>query len=111
MKKNDLKYLINSILFIDVCCIAVMGLLLAFVIPSGGRAAKRFLGLSRHTWGDVHLSFSLVLLVLLALHLWLNRTWIVQSTKRYFGDYWQQVLWGFCGAWVVVLLLAMIAAH
>lgn len=111
MKKNAVKYLIDTLLFIDICSIAVIGLLLAFVIPKGrGRGTSTyFLGLNRHDWGDIHLYLSLLLLVMLIFHLWLNWTWIVQSTKRYFGNNWKTILWGFSGAWILVLAIAWIA--
>lgn len=54
MRKNDWKYLFDALLFVDLCSLAVIGLLLAFVIPSGKAApetAKFFMGLHRHHWG------------------------------------------------------------
>lgn len=112
INKNALKYTVDAILFIDICAIAVIGVLLAFVIPQGrgDRASKYFLGLHRHDWGDIHLYLSLLLLVLIAWHLWNNRTWIKQSTKRYFGGNWKGVLWSFAGAWVLVLAIVWMAA-
>lgn len=111
MKKNPLKYIINALLFVDICSIAVIGLLLGFVIPSGReyQGGKYFLGLHRHEWGDIHLYLSFLLLVLLIFHLWFNWTWIVQSTKRYFGDHWKNALWCMSGAWALVLIVAWIA--
>ncbi|WP_373500561.1 DUF4405 domain-containing protein [Desulfococcus sp.] len=112
MKKNSIKYIINTILFIDICSIAVIGLLLAFVIPEGkaAQASKYFLGLHRHDWRDIHLYLSLLLLVLLIFHLSFNSTWIVQSTKHFFGNRWKHALWCFSGAWILVLVIAWIAA-
>jgi len=106
MKKNSLKYLIDVGLFIDICSIAVIGVLLAFVIPEGkkGYGAKYFLGLHRHEWGDIHLFLSILLLAFLVLHLRFNWTWIVQATKVYFGERWQTTLWCFGGAWIVVVI-------
>ena len=65
MKKHSIKYIVNTILFIDICSIAVIGLLLAFVIPEGrvAQASKYFLGLHRHDWGNIHLYLSLLLLI------------------------------------------------
>ena len=110
MKKNSIKYLINAVLFVDICAIAAIGLLLAFVIPEGkaGRAAKYFLGLHRHDWGNIHLYLSILLLLLLVFHIWFNLTWIVQSSKRYFGKNWKNVLWCISGAWILVLAIAYI---
>jgi len=107
VKRNNWKYLIDALLFVGICSISVIGLLLAFVIPKGRAtyAAKVFLGLHRHEWGDLHLYLSLCLLGLLILHIWLNWTWVVQSTKRYFGGSWKKVLWGMAGAWMIVILI------
>ncbi len=109
MKKNDWKFLIDALLFVDLCSLAVIGLLLAFVIPPGKavpEAAKFFLGLHRHQWGDIHLYLSLLMLGLVALHVWLNWTWVVSSTRAYFGEHWQKALWALCGAWALVLFFA-----
>lgn len=110
MRKN-LKYFIDVLLFVDVTSLAAIGLLLGFVIPSGKQAGenKYFMGIHRHDWGDIHLYLALLFVALLALHIWLNWTWIVQVTKGYVGDYWKKVLLTLCGAWVLVLLVAWLA--
>jgi hypothetical protein len=105
MKKNDWKYLLDSLLFVNICSLAAIGLLLAFVVLAGkgSYSDKYFLGLHRHDWGDLHLYLSLFLLALLILHIWLNWTWIIQSTKRYFGAKWEQALLALSFAWLLVL--------
>jgi Na+/alanine symporter len=110
MKKNAIKYVISAVLFIDVCSLAAIGLLLAVVIPEGraNRGAKYFLGIHRHDWGNIHLFLSVLLLILLALHIWYNWTWIAESTKRYFGTRWRNALWAFSCAWILVLLVGWI---
>jgi hypothetical protein len=110
MKKNDWKVLIDALLFVDLCSIAVIGLLLAFVIPTGKtpEASKFLLGLHRHQWGDIHLYLSLMLLGLLILHVWLNWTWVVQSAKSYVGESWRKYLWMLCWAWIPVLFAAWV---
>ncbi len=111
MKKNTIKYMIDIAMFIDICSIAVVGLLLGFVIPKGKvpHLDKYFLGLHRHDWGDIHLYLSVSLLILLVIHIWLNWAWIVQFTRNYFGDHWKKVLWAFSGAWFIVLFIGWIA--
>ena len=111
MKKNTLKYFIDVTIFIDMCSIIVIGLLLAFIIPEGRGAYKYLFGLHRHEWSNIHLCLSLFLLVLLFFHIWLNRLWIVNSTKRYFGDNWKNVLWMFSVGWVAVLFAGWIAVQ
>jgi hypothetical protein len=110
MKKNTIKYFVDVILFVDICSIAIIGLLLAFIIPEGktGHGAKYFLGLHRHDWGNIHLYLSILLLLLLIFHLWFNWTWIAQSSKRYFGHHWKNAMWCISGAWIVVLAAACI---
>lgn len=110
MRKSALKYLVDVLLFVDMSSIAVIGLLLGFVIPKGRihGVEKSFLGLHRHGWGDIHLYLSLFLLVLLALHIWLNWAYVVQSTKRYFGDRWKKALWSFAGCWIIVVFVGWI---
>ena len=109
MKKNILKYVIDVTLFVNICTIAVIGFLMAFIIPAGKvPAGKYFLGLHRHQWGNIHLYLSVLLLFLLVFHLWLNWTWILQSTKRYFGGHWRHALLGISFAWAGVLFLAWI---
>lgn len=108
MKRNDWKCLIDALLFADLCSIAVIGLLLAFVIPSGKspESSKFLLGLHRHQWGDIHLTLSLFLLGLLVLHIWLNWTWVASSARGYLGESWKKGLWALCAAWLVVLFVA-----
>jgi hypothetical protein len=110
MKKNSVKYIIDIVLFIDICSIAVIGFLLAFILPEGkgSYGSKYFLGLHRHDWGDIHLFLSILLLVLLIFHLRSNWTWIAQTTKLKFGENWKNILWCFSGAWILVLLIGLI---
>jgi len=70
MTRNDLKYFVTALLFVDLCSVAVLGLLMAFVIPSGNVAmqAKVFLGLHRSKWADIHVTLALILLGLIAWH-------------------------------------------
>ena len=108
MKKNTLKYIIDSCLFILVSSSVMVGLLLAFVIPEGRSSfdSHYFLGLHRHDWRTIHLYLSIIFSMLLGVHLWFNRVWIVQFTRQFFGDYGKNVLWMFSGAWLLVLLIA-----
>ncbi|MEJ5301122.1 MAG: DUF4405 domain-containing protein [Thermodesulforhabdaceae bacterium] len=113
MQRNTLKFILDAILFVSLTSTAVVGLLLAFVIPGGGNIPhqeKFFLGLHRHTWGDIHLTFALIFLGVLAVHIYLNWSWIVGNTQKYFGERWKQFLWALCGAWFVVLIIAGIVA-
>ena len=111
MKINMLKYVTDIALFIDMCSIAVIGLLLGFVIPQGRipTSGKYFLGLHRHQWGDIHFYLSLLLLILLVFHIWLNWTWVVNITRRYFGSRWRQFLFAISCGWIIVLFVGWLA--
>ena len=110
MKRNDWQLLVNTLLFVDISSTAVLGLLLAFVIPSGNgpHGEKHFLGLYRHAWSDFHLYLSLTLIVLLVVHLWLNWTWVAQMTRKYFGEQWKRALCWLSCAWLPVLIIGWI---
>jgi len=112
MKKN-LKYFTEVLLFVDLTSIAAIGLLMAFVIPSGKQAGdnKYFMGLHRHDWGEIHLYLALFFLALLTIHIWLNWTWIVQTTKSYVGDYWKKALMAMAGAWLLVVFVAWLVVR
>ena len=106
MQRNALKYLIDALLFVDICAISVVGVLLGFVIPRGRGADKVFLGLHRHDWGDIHLYLSLGLLALLVVHLWLNWRWVVKISRRIFEERWRWVLLLLSVGWFGVLFVA-----
>ena len=108
MKKNAFNYIFAIALFLNFTTVAAIGLLLGFVIPKGGPSTAYFLGLHRHQWGDIHLFLAVLFLALLSYHLWSHWTWIAQSSKRYFGDRWKNVLWALLGGWIVVVVVAWI---
>jgi len=112
LNKRDLQYFVDAVLFIAVCSVSVIGLLLGFVIPKGRaqESMKYFLGLHRHEWGSIHLFLSVSLLLLLCIHVGLHWTWVVQTTRRHFGDKWKRALWMLSGAWIVVLLIGWVVA-
>lgn len=109
MNKNTLKYILDITLFIDMCSVSVIGIILGFIIPQGKAIDKYFLGMHRHDWGDIHLYLSLFLIVLLFFHVWFNWLWIKNSTKRYFGKNWKNVLKGFSIGWIIVLGISWVA--
>lgn len=113
MQRNTVKFVLDVLLFVSLTTTAVIGFMLAFIIPGGEKVPhqeKIFLGLHRHTWGDVHLTFALIFLGILAVHLYLNWSWIVATTQKYLGERWKQFLWALCGAWFVMLIIARIVA-
>lgn len=110
MKKNDLKYPVAVLLFVTLSSVAAIGLLLGFVVPSGSAAhtEKFFLGLHRHGWGELHLYLALCFLGLLSVHVWLSWSWVVHTTKRYFGESWKKALLVLACSWFLVVLIGWI---
>jgi hypothetical protein len=95
MKRTNWQYLVDTLLFISVIGLVVIGFLLAFVIPKGpvaSESAKYFLGLHRHGWGDIHLYLGITFTAMTVLHLILGWSWIKGKTRQIFGDRWKAAL-------------------
>ena len=103
MKKNTFKYIVVVALYVCTCALAVIGLILAYAAPGGGPGPHTFLGIHRQRWMDFHLSLAAVLVLLLAFHVGLGWSWIVQTTRRHFGELWLRFLWFVGFGWVIVL--------
>jgi hypothetical protein len=91
MQRTDWKYLIDVLLFLSIFGIVAIGVLLGFVIPRGPSApeeAKYFLGLHRHQWGDMHLYFALVFVLVLVVHLILEWSWIKGKSRQFASARW-----------------------
>jgi len=87
--KNRLNFWVDVVMFVDMVCITLIGLIIRYVLPPGtggrhGGWGLTFLGMSRHDWGDVHWVMALILVALLVVHIWLHWKWIVQQLKRTF---------------------------
>jgi hypothetical protein len=113
VQRTALKYLVDVLLFVDICSVSVIGILLGFVIPKGRvpDRDKYFLGLHRHEWGSIHLWLSIALLVLVVIHIWLNWSWVVQVSRRLFETRWRMMLVIFCASSLVVLFLGWLIAR
>ncbi len=87
MRRN---YIVNAAIALLGLLSLVSGLLL-LTFPEGGYRGGRnpdfraaFLGLSRHTWGDLHTWVSLLAVAGVVLHVVLHWKWIVCATKAWF---------------------------
>jgi hypothetical protein len=84
MKKTDLSFIIDSLMFLVLMAMAGLGFLMKYTLPPGrevwvkyGRNADlTWLGWDRHDWGSIHLNLAFIMLGLLALHLFLHRNQI-----------------------------------
>ncbi len=95
MKKNNLKYLVDTLLFLCMVGLALIGFMMAFFLaegPAGRISGKYFLGLHRHQWGDIHLYLSIIFSLLVVIHLVLNWKWIKSQAERLFKRGWKAAL-------------------
>jgi hypothetical protein len=69
----------DLILYLLFCSLAGTGFLLAYRFPHGPSAGSLlFVGLDRHEWGDIHTWLAYAAMGVAALHLLLNRRWLVK---------------------------------
>ena len=104
MKKSDWQYLVDTLLFISIMGIVIIGFLLGLVIPKGpsvAESAKYFLGLHRHEWGNIHFFLSIAFTALVFVHLIFSWKWIKMKAKQIFKQTWRTSL-------ILVLFLAII---
>jgi len=102
MKKTDWQYLVDTLLFLCIVGIALIGFLMGLFIPKGPTApesAKYFLGLHRHQWGNIHFYLSIAFTVLIIIHLILSWKWIKAKARKIFK-----------GRWATALILTAIAS-
>jgi hypothetical protein len=91
MKKADVRFAVDGLLFISIIGVVLIGFLLGFVLPKGPAAseeAKYLLGLHRHDWGDIHLYLGIAFTVLAALHLVLGWGWVKSKARKLFQWRW-----------------------
>lgn len=95
MKKADWQYLVDTLLFICLVGIVLIGLLLGLFIPQGPTApesTKYFLNLHRHQWGNIHFYLSLTFTLLIIIHLTLDWKWIKARANHLFKKGWKPAL-------------------
>lgn len=95
MRKTDWQFLVDTLLFICMFGIALIGIFLAFIIPEGPSAqpsSKYFLNLHRHQWGNIHLYLSLTFIALIIIHLTLDWKWIKAKAGKIFKKRWKTAL-------------------
>ena len=108
MKKVDWQYLVNTLLFICIVGIVIIGLLLGLVIPKGPSAAentKYFLNLHRHQWGNIHFYLSLAFILLVIIHLTLDWKWIKGRANHLFKKGWKAALTATVAASILLIFV------
>lgn len=85
MKRANLNFIINALMFISMSAILGIGLLIKYTLVSGQERWAKYgdnvemlmFGLDRHQWGKIHLIIGFVLIALLILHIILHWKCIV----------------------------------
>ena len=85
-----LHFWLDTLLFTFFLLVNISGLLIWFVLPSGGFQGGRnpfynmtFLTLTRHDWCNLHLWTGLAVILVLTVHLALHWRWLVCTAQRY----------------------------
>lgn len=95
MKKSDWQYLVDTLLFLSIVGITVIGFLMGLVIPKGPTApesTKYFLGLHRHQWSNIHFYLSVAFVVFVTIHILFSWKWIKNKSRQIFKKRWNTVL-------------------
>jgi hypothetical protein len=95
MKKKTYLFGLVGLLVLSGLAEAVSGFVLWFALPSGGgrgRLGLTYLGLTRHTWTDIHDWVAIALTVIVIVHLIIHWKWLVQMVRHAFTT-----LTGACG--------------
>jgi hypothetical protein len=90
MKKGTYLFSMVGLLALGSLAEAISGFILWFALPSGGgrgRLELTSLGLTRHTWVDIHDWAAIALTVLVIVHFILHWKWVVQMCKRIFTTF------------------------
>lgn len=80
-----LRRVLNYVLYLLFCFLIGTGLMLDYKLPHGRDARGITLwGMDRHEWGDWHTWVGYIFAVLIIIHLWLARKWLVSiAVKRH----------------------------
>lgn len=71
----------NALLYFATCVIVGTGLLLELRMDDE-EGAIRILGMERDDWGEIHFGSAFIFSVLVVMHLYLNRIWIMVIVTR-----------------------------
>jgi hypothetical protein len=108
MKKSDWQYLVDTLLFLSVVGIALIGFLMGVVIPKGPttpESSKYFLGLHRHQWSNIHFYLSIAFVVFVTIHILFSWKWIKNKSRQIFKERWNTALISTAVASVLLVFL------
>lgn len=78
--KTHIRRILNLLLYLSLCLLTGTGLLLVFRLVPGSRGGRglKMLGWGRHDWGEIHEWASYFFLLLIVVHLSINRQWLIK---------------------------------
>ncbi len=86
MAKQKINYWIDFLMIVLFIIVGVTGVVL-FFMPSGPRTSlSSFLGIIKHTWGEIHNWVGLGLIVVILIHFLLHWNWFVCMTRNIFKN-------------------------
>lgn len=85
MKKKDLFWYVSSGMFVLFSVLSLTGLINWLLLPRGSETSQGFLISMRHFFRDVHEWAGLFFIILVCVHLWLHKDYILNNWKNYFG--------------------------
>jgi len=85
MKKKDLLWYVSSGMFVLFSLLGLTGLINWLLLPRGCGTDKGFLISLRHFFRDVHEWAGLLFIILVLVHLWLHKEYLLNNWKTYFG--------------------------
>lgn len=80
MRKPTINFIIDSSAFLAFIFLISTGTLMYWVLPAGSGNLSIW-GLTRHDWGEVHMWIAVSFLSLIAAHVVLHWSWIVNMIK------------------------------
>ena len=102
-----IRRILNLLLYLGFCALIGTGLLMAFRLVPGSRGGQglELLGWNRHQWGDLHTWISYGLIALIALHLVINRAWLIKVAAG--GHLWRLLVGLTAGLAIIAVFLLL----
>jgi uncharacterized membrane protein len=105
--RNWAHRILNLSLYLVFCFMVGTGILLEYRLVPGSEGGHGLsaLGMGRHDWGDWHFWLGASFVVLVILHLWLNRAWLHKIAAKM--KWWR--LWlGLIAGLIIILGIAFL---
>ena len=83
MKKKDLLLCVSSAMFVLFSVLGLTGLINWLILPRGRGNDEGFLISLRHFFRDIHEWAGLFFIVVVLVHLWLHKDYIINNWNKY----------------------------